>query len=129
MFTLDGKLKEIDTNFQPITPNLTGNTELDKKLIAKFNGEITQKANDIRDLYLGGKITADEADKQLSDLIALKDQYKAPKKPKKITIKKLSVKKPKVINIKMKAPTISKTSKLKIKYLTQKKKKTIKIKV
>jgi hypothetical protein len=113
---IDGKVSVIDTSFQPTPPELTGLEELDKKAVSKFNGQITQKANDIYDLYKAGKLTMDEANTQLSALKDLKAKYAAPKKPAKITIKKLTVPKiklstPKKISMKaLKMPTPPKLS-------------------
>ena len=94
----DGEIiKTIDTSFQPTPPTLTGNTELDKKAISKFNGEITKKANDIYNLYQIGKITVDDAETQMQALTELKAQYATPKKgrkgrkPAKVTIKKTTM--------------------------------------
>lgn len=87
----DGSIKTIDPTFQPKKPELTGNTELDKKLISRFNGEITSKANNIVDLYEAGKLSKDDAEKQLNDLTTLKSNFSKsskPKTPKTIKIKK-----------------------------------------
>jgi hypothetical protein len=122
---IDGKVKVIDTSFEPTPPEITGMEELDKKAVSKFNGEITQKANDIYDLYKAGKITMDEANTQLSALKDLKAKYAAPKAPKKVTMKKITVpkikistpKKIKMTNLKMPSPP----------KISQKKSKAVKI--
>lgn len=86
----------IDPSFMPKKPELTGMTELDKKAMSKFSGEVTQKANDIYKLYEIGKISGDEAEKQLTNLKAYKDSVKGTgtgkRKGKKITLKKISAK-------------------------------------
>ncbi len=127
----NNKVKEIDLSFQPTPPTLTGFTELDKKVTSKFNGEITQKANDIYELYQQGQLTEEEADKQLTALINLKNQHKAGgigRKPAKIAVKKISVKKLpslKITKIKTFRPIkLAKAKKTKVG-----KSKTIKIKV
>lgn len=91
--TKDGSVKVIDTSFQPTPLTLTGATELDKKAVSRFNTEVSQKANDIYDLYLAGKLTQDEANTQLSALKDLKAQYAAPKKSAKLSVKKITAKK------------------------------------
>lgn len=105
----NGNVTMIDTSFQPTSPEITGLTELDKKSFTKFNGEITQKANDIYDLYKAGNLTQDEANTQLSKLKDLKSQYAAPKTAKKISISKVSVSKIKIVT-----PKKSKTLNFKI---------------
>lgn len=92
----NGDAKTIDLNFTPSTPQLTGNKELDTKLISKYKGEITSKANDIRELYLQGQLTADEAEQEL-----IKLENMRPKKAKKVSIKSApKVKVPAIKNIK-----------------------------
>ncbi len=116
---IDGTIKVIDTSFQPTPPKLTGLTELDKKAVTKFNGDITQKANDIYDLYKAGQLTQDQANTQLSQLQSLKAQFAKPKKPKKITIKVAKLKKIKISgfntkSVKIKAMKLPKMPKIKI---------------
>jgi hypothetical protein len=93
----DGTMKMIDPTFQPSPPKLTGSTELDKKIVSQFDGEITSKANDIYALYKAstdgtikqgepGYMTADDANTQLSALKDLKASYAAGKTPAKISI-------------------------------------------
>lgn len=119
-------------------PTLTGNKELDKKLVSKFNGSITTQTNKIVKLYEMGKITKDEAEKELQKLIDLKAKVKKstggttkkakkPKKPKKITFAKISAKRAPRIKLSFgKLPTLN----LKRKRLTlSKKKSTMRIKV
>ena len=109
----DGSVKFIDTNKQPSPPTLTGQTELDKKAISKFNSSITSKANDIYKLYELGKIDATQAEKQLNDLKALKAQYAVPKKTKKGA--KITIKATKVSTVKAKTFKFSKPKAPKIK--------------
>ncbi|MCK9355142.1 MAG: hypothetical protein M0P59_13440 [Gallionella sp.] len=86
--TKDGNLSLTNTNQDLVPPKLTGNTELDKKLISKFNGEITARANDIMDLYNAGKLTATEAETELNKLKTKKASVAKGKKPKKVAIRK-----------------------------------------
>jgi len=106
----NGDVKTIDPSFQPTPPKLTGMTELDKKAISKYKGELTQKANDIYDLYQAGKISEKDAESQIKALQGLKTRY-STKKPKAIKIAK-----PKKIKI-----TIPKIKTTKVKPLQQKK--------
>lgn len=111
----NGNIKEIDMSFQPEKPTLTGNTELDKKLISKFNGQITSKANDIVALYEAGKITQDDAEKQLKALSTLKASTAKGKtiKIKKISMPKIKIASPKSVKIKLSKFKISKPKKAK----------------
>lgn len=70
-------VRKIDLAFQPTPPTLTGNANLDKEALQRFNSAINKKANDIYDLYKLGKISEDEAEKQLEYLSQLKDYYKS----------------------------------------------------
>ena len=107
----EGKLKEIDITKPLVQPTLTGNTELDKKLISKYNGAITRRANDIEALYSAGQIKADEAEKMLSELMTKKI---STNKGKTIKIGKVpKIKTPKVKLAKVKSPKI-KIPKLKL---------------
>jgi hypothetical protein len=83
-----GTVKRIDLSKEINSPALTGNTELDKKLMSKYNGELTSRANDIVALYQAGKITAEQAGKYLDDLKSQKGGGKG-KKPKGIAISKI----------------------------------------
>jgi hypothetical protein len=95
---LGDSIKAIDLSFQPTPPILTGLTELDKKAISKFNGEITQKVNNIYDLYQMEKLTKEEANNQITQLKNIQKKStttgKKAKKGAAITIKKISAPKP-----------------------------------
>jgi len=113
----NGDIKTIDMSFQPTAPKLTGNTELDKKLISKYNSQITSKVNDIIALYEANKISDTEAEKQLQALVKMKTSYAKAKKPRKITIKKVkmpSFKMAKLKQSKVKKITLPKMPKIKI---------------
>lgn len=114
---VNGETKIIDTNFQPQEPELTGNTELDKKAISDYKGQITQKKNDIYDLYQAGKLTADEAEQQLQELKNLSAQAGGgkAKKPKKLTAAKISAVKPSRAKIARGKRAALKTQKLSVK--------------
>lgn len=99
-------------------PKLTGNTELDKKLISSYQGKLTQKANEVVAMFEAGEITAAQAESELSKIIELKNKAstKKAKKAPKITVRKLS------------APKIAKSARIKIKIPKLKKPKTLKLK-
>ena len=67
-FDTKGNEKTVDLNFWPEYPELTGSSQLDKKLISKYKGQVTQKKNDIIELYEQGQISAVEAEKMLNKL-------------------------------------------------------------
>jgi hypothetical protein len=126
----DNSIKKVDPSFQPTPPQLTGHAELDKKLKSQFNADITKKKNDIIELYQAQKITADEAERQLNELITLKTKSLGGKKPKKarLSFKKLSTPRVRGIKIKFaKLPKLKKPRKLVLKGLTKGSKRTIKI--
>lgn len=133
---IDGEVKIIDTSFQPEAPELTGNTELDKKLISKYKGQLTQKANDIVSLYEAQKITKEEAEKQLEELKVKSNSLKkgsTKSKGGKITIAKVAtptVRKFKLPTIKLPNTSLKSNIKIKKPSIAQlKKRRTIKIKV
>lgn len=93
-------INTIDPSFQPTKPEITGLAELDKKAKDKYNGEITQKANDIYDLYKAsvsgeikpgepGYLTKEQANTLLTQLSTIKNAGKT-KKLKKIQLKPVS---------------------------------------
>jgi len=87
----NGTIKTIDLAFNPKPPELTGNAELDKKLISKYRGKNTSKMNDVVTLYKLGQITEKQAEKQLQRLLAERETVakgKKKKKAAKITIKR-----------------------------------------
>lgn len=104
----------------PEYPQLTGVTELDKKLMSKFNGAVTKQGNNIMTLYEAGKMTAGEAGKALDDLKALKGKgskatggkkggtgkAKKGRQPAKISIRKIGVPKVNIKRVSMKMPKI-----------------------
>jgi hypothetical protein len=82
------KIQSIDITTPINTPQLTGNTILDKKLVSQYQSELTSRANDIVTMYQAGQLTQSQATSMLTDLQNQSSAYKAPKKPKKITIAK-----------------------------------------
>ncbi len=96
--------KDINTPIKK--PNLTGNTELDKKLMSQYGGELTSRSNDIVDLYESGKLTAQEAEKYLASIKVMRSGSSKGRKGTKGRRLKLSITKFKLPKIKlMKANT------------------------
>lgn len=119
----NGKVQQIDERFQPTEPKLTGNELVDKHLISKYRGEITQKENDILTLFEHGQLNAQEAESQLNTLKATRDKLTKPKvarakKPKKVIsyiakstpVKGLKVSQAKRPKFKLASTSIYKTS-------------------
>jgi hypothetical protein len=104
----NGDIGTIDPGFEPEKPKLTGQTELDKKIISKYKGQITAKVNDIVELQQLGKYTPEQAEKLIKDLKTKSSITAGTKKPKKITFKKVSFKMPKVSTSTVKKIKISK---------------------
>lgn len=108
---IKGSKKTIDTTFTPVQPNKTGNETIDKTAMSEYNSAIAKKARDIYQQYKlsasgeikpgeTGYMTAEMADSELKKLEEMKQSTKTKtKKPKKITIKKVSPKR-RTINIK-----------------------------
>lgn len=97
----------------PTAPKYTGNTELDKKLTSKYKGQLTTEANDAIKLFEAGKITAQEANKIVSEVKAIQTKL-TPKKLKAAPkIKKFAVRKAKISKAKFKVK-IPKLTKIKI---------------
>jgi len=123
-FYLDdnGEVKSVQTDRKIEKPKLTGETELDKKLVSKYNSSITAKINDITTLYEQGQMPAGEAEKKIRELTQMKI---STKKPKKFTFKKIKMKKvavPKIKKIKVKKTTtkVQRTAKIVTKITTPK---------
>jgi hypothetical protein len=82
-----GDIKTLDLTPEP-EPMLTGDTVLDKSLKSKYNSAISTQISGIVDLYNLGEISQEEATKMVNTLTEQK--LTAPKKPKKISIAKIS---------------------------------------
>ena len=103
-------------NLSPIKePKFTGNTELDKKLISKYNSAITTQSNNIVKLYELGQITKEEAEKKLQVLIKQKSTSSKKSSGKKIKIRATPKLKIKAISTKSIKPKKITFKKLKIK--------------
>jgi len=121
----EGSYKTINVSKPIEAPSLTGNTELDKKLISKYNSKLTSRATDIASLFEAGQIKADEAEKMLSELMTKKistakgKTIKIGKVPK---IKAPKIKLAKVKNVKIKIPKLklAKAKAIKLKSLKTK---------
>lgn len=67
----DGKLKTLDTSFEPVAPKLTGNELLDKELTSKYRTELSQKRNILTDLYEQNQLPKESVERQLQQLAIL----------------------------------------------------------
>lgn len=115
-----GDIKSIDTAFEPTKPMLTGQKDLDDRLISKYKSEITKKINDIVNMFLIGQLSQEEANNLIATYKGVKEipsnkgsGVSRPKKAKKaklpkLKIKKLKVKKIKTPKIKLVKPKIKK---------------------
>jgi hypothetical protein len=95
----------------PEPPKLTGQTELDKQLKSKYSSALSTYKTNIGKLYLDGQLTAEEANKALTEISNKKISVSKAKKPKKVTFKKPKVIKLKAVKIKyakIKMPKIKK---------------------
>jgi hypothetical protein len=63
-----GAVKTIDLSKPIVQPAMTGNTELDKKLVTAYNSSLTTRANDIVALFKAQKIDAATAEAELEKL-------------------------------------------------------------
>lgn len=117
-----GNITTIDLSKPIEAPKLTGYYELDKKLKSSYKSAITSRITNITKLYKDGQLSADEANKLISEL---KNSSGSSGSGKKITIKKTPMMKitkaKKMATMKIKIP--------KIKALKFKKLKTAKIKL
>lgn len=109
-----GNVRRIDLSTPIDEPTYTGNTELDKKLKAKYNSELTARTNDIVDLYKAKKIDAKTAESLLQNV--LDQKLGTGKKPAKISVKHTAIPKIKIAAFKKSGTKIkSLTSSVKIK--------------
>lgn len=112
-YVKDGEVKSVQLDRTIEMPKLTGNYELDKKLMSKYNSTLTAKKNDITALYELGKISAEEAEKQLKTLTSQKLKAGGGRKYK---VKKITVGKIKVPKLKAYKAKKIKTSKVGVKF-------------
>lgn len=107
-----GKVKRIDLSTPIEPPTLTGNKELDKKLVTKYRSELSSRANDITALYKAGKITANTAEEKLQQLQTRKLGSKGSgRKPKRLKLKPVRVPRARAykrVRIKIRVPKFGK---------------------
>lgn len=96
--------KKIDLSFPMPEYKPTGNATLDKELLSDYKGAITKRKNEVMKAWEVGAIDQGEAIKQLESLVTASNKTKKAKKPKKITVKAVSVPKRKISNIKITIP-------------------------
>lgn len=102
----NGDTKKIDLSFEPKLPQLTGQKELDKKIVSKYKSDLTTKANNIVELFNQGQITKEQAEQALKYY----EQTKATYKTKSGGIKKGNISMKQVIDAYIKALKIPNTS-------------------
>lgn len=121
----NGNKSIIDLSKPIKKPEATGNTNLDKELVSRYNSEITTRINNIEKVYLDGQITAEEAEKAISELLIKKISTKK-KKGTKVSAPKISPIKVSSTKSSTKMPTLKFKSLPKAK-IVQSKPKSIKI--
>lgn len=95
-------------------PKMTGNTILDKKLLSTYTQQLTTNANNVVKLYKLGKLSAQEAEKMLTEFESQSSKTKSLKTSKK-------AKKPKKLKLpKIKRPAKLRLKKIKLKTVTVK---------
>lgn len=97
-----GNVKRIDLSSAISKPQMTGNSELDKALMSKYNSALTSRTKDVIDLYNAGKISANEAEKILQSLKGSKVSLVANRKAKVKKVKLAKTKIGKQVRIKVK---------------------------
>ena len=124
-----GNMQTIDLS-KPLTqPEKTGQSELDKKKVSKFKGEITSRINDIVKLNEEKQISDSEAEKLIKELKLQSTKLSGPKK---VSFKSLKAPKlPKIKISKGKMPKIKlaklKTKSYKFKPITIKRSRVVKL--
>jgi|GEM_PF-1265765 len=99
-YVKDGAMKTVDLS-QPIPlPNLTGQTEVDKKLKSQYASAITRRTTEIAVLVDDGQMTPQEAESQIASLKELKSTY-AKTTPKVNSKRSTRTRKPKISNKKI----------------------------
>jgi hypothetical protein len=76
----NGDIKTVDLVSKITPPTLTGIKELDKVKISSYKSDITARIKDIGLLLDNGKITREEAIKELNQLVAMKNAVSTGKK-------------------------------------------------
>lgn len=61
-----GSVRKINLDTPIMKPVLTGQKDLDKKLISSYKSKLTSRSSQIRDLYESGQITAEQAQKEIA---------------------------------------------------------------
>lgn len=123
------EVNSIDIDFKPTALQLTGNSELDKKRIAKYRGELTRRENIVLELVEQGQLSESKAETELAEIKKIRAELKSGtttgiRKPKKITFRKSSYKPIKITASKSSIPNIKIKKPKKIK-LALKKPKTL----
>lgn len=100
-----GSVRDVDIDSPLRPPSLTGQDLLDKEIMSDYKSSINKRIKDIKDVYKNGDITAEEANKLLSQYTKLKERVaNLTKKPKKLSIRRGTV--PKIKSSKPKTATL-----------------------
>jgi hypothetical protein len=95
----DNSVSTIDISKEIDEPKYTGNEAIDKKLKSQYKSSLTRRGNDIVKLLEAGQIDLEQATAMMDEVEIKYDttlKSKKAKKPKKITVRSVSVKIPKL---------------------------------
>ena len=104
-----GETGSIKKNPDITPPKLTGQPQLDKEKISDYKTKLSNRANDIVKLYELGLLTEEEAEKELTKIIEIKESLKTTKssggsKSKKSNLAKISQNTLKTVKVSSKSP-------------------------
>lgn len=94
-----GKTTEIDLSKPIEEPKYTGFTEIDKKLKSNYKSAITKRINNITKLYEDGQLTAEQANKLISELKTKSDSVSSSRQGKSKRAITVKLSEPKKISI------------------------------
>ena len=105
----DGELGSVILERDITPPKLTGQPQLDKEKISDYKTKLSNRANDIVKLYELGLLTEEEAEKELTKIIEIKESLKTTKsssgkKAKKVDLAKISQNTLKTVKVSSKSP-------------------------
>ncbi len=105
----DGELGSVILERDITPPKLTGQPQLDKEKISDYKTKLSNRANDIVKLYELGLLTEEEAEKELTKIIEIKESLKTTKssggsKSKKSNLVKISQNTLKTVKVSSKSP-------------------------
>ena len=89
-WVLGDDINKVDLQWTPPTLKETGIEELDKLALSTYKSDLTARMKEIGTLLNLGTITQEDALSQVEKITALQDAVATPKKPAKVTFKKIS---------------------------------------